>query len=274
MADKDDLIKYIADTLRKEIVIDAPPQRVVSSSSFRKTRSRPKTKIGDAFGLLASTNNYINGNGEGVITAALIAQLLKDTTNWNPPVSLPNEIKRYVATLIGPTYTPLEPIRQGLAAHGYRCEDVRISDLSNSELMSKYDVLIARIVTLTNGGNASVIDGDALAGVKRMLQRKKLVVVGGCGCPYGSYPLNDLLSKLGMAWRVKETRSLPESGKPTIIYPWVVQNKGRIKEKISYVPQITDRTIIEGVKEQEAIVKSSNGLTMMAYSPYPKCINW
>lgn len=40
MADKEDLARYIADTLRKEIAIDAPPQRVISSSSFRKTRSR------------------------------------------------------------------------------------------------------------------------------------------------------------------------------------------------------------------------------------------
>ncbi len=43
MADKDELIKQIADTLRKEIAIDAPPQRVVRSTGFKKTRSRPKS---------------------------------------------------------------------------------------------------------------------------------------------------------------------------------------------------------------------------------------
>lgn len=59
MADKEDLVKYIADTLRKEIVIDAPPQRVISSSSFRKTRSRPPKK--------AESNNII---------------LLLDSNNW------------------------------------------------------------------------------------------------------------------------------------------------------------------------------------------------
>ncbi len=42
MADKDELIKRIADTLRKELVIVAPPQRVVRSTGFKKTRSRPK----------------------------------------------------------------------------------------------------------------------------------------------------------------------------------------------------------------------------------------
>jgi hypothetical protein len=42
VADKDELIKRIADTLRKELIIVAPPQRVIRSTGFKKTRSRPK----------------------------------------------------------------------------------------------------------------------------------------------------------------------------------------------------------------------------------------
>ncbi|HEY9610566.1 hypothetical protein [Allocoleopsis sp.] len=41
MGDKEQLVKTIADTLKKELTIDAPPQRVTSSVNTRKTRSRP-----------------------------------------------------------------------------------------------------------------------------------------------------------------------------------------------------------------------------------------
>lgn len=45
MGDREKLIKTIADTLRKELTIDAPPQRVTSSANTRKTRSRPPATV-------------------------------------------------------------------------------------------------------------------------------------------------------------------------------------------------------------------------------------
>lgn len=44
MGDREKLVKTIADTLRKELTIDAPPQRVTSSVNTRKTRSHPKAQ--------------------------------------------------------------------------------------------------------------------------------------------------------------------------------------------------------------------------------------
>jgi hypothetical protein len=45
MGDKEKLVQIIADTLQKQLAIDAPPQRVTQSSSFKKTRSRNPPQI-------------------------------------------------------------------------------------------------------------------------------------------------------------------------------------------------------------------------------------
>ena len=66
MSDKDKLITTIADTLRKQLSIDAPPQRVTRSTSFRKTRSRPTPTTTGAMKVLIS----IVKNGERIFYIA------------------------------------------------------------------------------------------------------------------------------------------------------------------------------------------------------------
>ncbi|MCC5618827.1 hypothetical protein LC605_27815 [Nostoc sp. CHAB 5836] len=232
---------------------------------YRQTSLKKKIKY--TGGLLASTNNYITGDGEGKLMANLIAQLFHDTNSWNNPSK---KNKRYIACLIGPTYTPLELIRSALLEWNYICEDVPDT---KKETLKKYDGLIARVVKVPE---LPFIFGENVEGIASMLKAGKIVYLGGCGCPFGSLPFNDILNRLGFSWSVQETRSLSQSEKPQVVYPWVVQRnlKAGINETRDYMPQITDRTVFSNVKKSEVIVKSKNGQVMMAYSPYPDCLKY
>lgn len=236
-------------------------------------------------GLLAVASNYMQNPIEAAIIASLIAQMLGDQEGWNPDKKTVVTDKKILLHK-GKTYDPLSPIQSALIEYGYELE--LSSDLS-SEKLSDFSAVIARVVntgvSVPDPSSAfpgyifkNYIVGTQLEGLKSLLENKGLVVLCGCGCPYGSQPFNELLNELGTSWIVETTEATSyadpiwdEEG--LNFTPWKLKNPSE-PEIIEYVPKLSYQTYFTGVEESEAIAKASNDTIVMAYRPYPDVVTW
>lgn len=237
-------------------------------------------------GLLAFSSNYMGIYGidslypqytDAHIVAALVAQRLGDADGWDIPTQAVTDKK--ILFHQGQNYSLAVNTNLILAFEKYGYSVVSQQNIS-PDALTDFNAVIARIVTFAYpiGQNYNYIVGDQLLGLKSLLERQGLVLLAGCGCAFGSQPINELLLALGIDWNLPQT-SQNYDNKGTIDdnlpdpIPWTILETGNAKS-IQYTPFTTYPTYFAGVNNKEILAVAGTGEVTIAYRSYPEVVTW